>query len=440
MAVVLAAGAGYWFLTPKMPNELVSTVQQTSLLTPLERSQTSTESTILASATTVNYYLSLLESNGSQPYVQLAKELRKLPDLKNATAVAKITYLALNATNPEVREAFQLMIKGGTPDPRDFTYTVPKYNTELQVLYWLACQNEFTKDDTLTLAIALVNGIWVTTGSEEVLMAVQRESSELISYFRNVDLLQAERNYYRLSLYPLEAQTSLVWTGGYSTIQGGPYYVRQDEKTSIERYLRNTIRPETLLKMQKTMLENGWLQASVDQTVASIENYFIDTPHWNYSSSDTYNINWNFELLEKEGHIYGNCGDESLMVDAFAKSSGISTTFIQKWHLKEGQQEMSDAHMHVVYYEPTFSQWRAAKKQLGIVGVDSLMGYPHLYLVRPPIDVTKSLEIPWPVIKGLRAFTGATYVPTFEEAVKIYNMLLGQGIPTVMMKQWLLYS
>ena len=439
-----------------MPNELASTVQQTSLLTPLERSQTSTESTILASATTVasattasinvnptqpvNYYLSLLESNRTEPYVQLARELRKIPGLTNATAVAKITYLALNATNPEVKEAFQLMMKGGTPDQRDFTYAVPNYNTELQVLYWLACQSEFTKDDTLTLAIALVNGIWVTSGSEEVSMAVQRESSELLSYFRNVDLLQTERNYYRLSLYPLEAQTSLVWTGGYSTVQGGPYYVRQDEKTSIERYLRNTIRPETLLKMQKTMLENGWLQASVDQTVASIENYFIDTPHWNYSSSDTYNINWNFELLEKEGHIYGNCGDESLMVDAFAKSSGISTTFIQKWHLKEGQQEMSDAHMHVVYYEPTFSQWRAAKKQLGIVGVDRLMGYPHLYFVRPPIDVTKSLEISWPVIKGLRAFTGATYVPTFEEAVKIYNMLLGQGIPTVMMKQWLLYS
>jgi hypothetical protein len=52
----------------------------------------------------INYYLSLLESNGTQPYVQLAKELRKLPDLTNATAVAKITYLALNATNPEVKD------------------------------------------------------------------------------------------------------------------------------------------------------------------------------------------------------------------------------------------------------------------------------------------------------------------------------------------------
>ena len=191
IAVVLAAGAGYWFLTPKMPNELVSTVQQTSLLTPSERTQISTTSATPTSSTTTwinvgasqpaSYYLSLLESNGTEPYVELAKELRKLPDLKNATAVAKITYLALNARNPEVKEAFELMIQGGTPDPRDFTYTVPNYNTELQVLYWLACRNEFKKDDTLALANAMVNGLWVTMGDGKVREAVKKDTSDLLA-------------------------------------------------------------------------------------------------------------------------------------------------------------------------------------------------------------------------------------------------------------------
>jgi hypothetical protein len=68
----------------------------------------------------ISYYLKLLESNGTEPYVQLATELQKIPDLTNATA-AKITYLALNASNPEVKEAFELMMKGGTPDPKDLT-------------------------------------------------------------------------------------------------------------------------------------------------------------------------------------------------------------------------------------------------------------------------------------------------------------------------------
>jgi len=55
-------------------------------------------------------------------------ELRKLRDLTNATVVAKITYLALNVTNLEIKEAFELMMKSGTPDPKDFKYAVPDYN------------------------------------------------------------------------------------------------------------------------------------------------------------------------------------------------------------------------------------------------------------------------------------------------------------------------
>lgn len=176
VATVVAAGFGYWLLVPRMPSEIVSyTTQQTSLTISSEQThQTSTVSTMPTSATSlwisvtatqpISYYLKLLDSNGTQPYVQLERELRKLPDLKNATAVAKIAYLALNATNPEVKEAFELMIKGGTPDAREFSYSVPRYNTELQVLYWLACQNEFKKDDTLALAIGMANGLWLTMG------------------------------------------------------------------------------------------------------------------------------------------------------------------------------------------------------------------------------------------------------------------------------------
>lgn len=93
IAVFIAVDAGYWILTPKMTNELVSTVHQTSLLTPLGRSQTSTESTIPISATTAasattqqgvwnvlsDGSLDLVREDGkiagdlAQPYVDLAK-------------------------------------------------------------------------------------------------------------------------------------------------------------------------------------------------------------------------------------------------------------------------------------------------------------------------------------------------------------------------------
>jgi hypothetical protein len=161
----------------------------------------------------IDYYLSLLESNSTARYVQLATELRKLPDLGNATAVAKITYLALNARNPEVKEAFQLMMFGGTPAPQDLTYvqSVSNFNTEPEVLYWLACQNRFKEDDTLVLATAMTHGLWVTMGDWDVMQAVHKDVSDFLVFLRTIADVQRERGYFNLESYPLEAKICLAW-------------------------------------------------------------------------------------------------------------------------------------------------------------------------------------------------------------------------------------
>ena len=151
VALVAAAGLGYWMFAPKISSPLVPhTTQQASLSTTSEQTlASSTFSTTLAPETTlwinvtatksVSYYISLLKSAGAQPYVELGWELQALPNATNGTAVAKIAYLALNATNPEVKEAFQLMIKGGTPNQRDFKYGVPSWNTQLEVFGHADC-------------------------------------------------------------------------------------------------------------------------------------------------------------------------------------------------------------------------------------------------------------------------------------------------------------
>jgi len=104
MAVVVVAGFGYWVFNPRMPTQLSATMGQTSLLTPRRTYARSTMSQTTISGTTVwvnvsatqqdSHYVSLLKSNGSQPYVQLGSELQLLPDVSNATAVAKIACLA----------------------------------------------------------------------------------------------------------------------------------------------------------------------------------------------------------------------------------------------------------------------------------------------------------------------------------------------------------
>jgi len=58
-----------------------------------------------------------------------------------------------------VKKAGELMLEGGTPDKNNYTYSVPSYNTELQALHWLAQDNEFDKNDTTAMAIAMDSGL-----------------------------------------------------------------------------------------------------------------------------------------------------------------------------------------------------------------------------------------------------------------------------------------
>jgi hypothetical protein len=109
VGVILVSVSTYMMLTPKNQYQIATftnaATQETAFSTSSEETSTfptssvGVTSTTLSSATilwiniiatrSVGYYLGLLQTNGAEPYVQLARELRKLPDLTNATAVAK---------------------------------------------------------------------------------------------------------------------------------------------------------------------------------------------------------------------------------------------------------------------------------------------------------------------------------------------------------------
>jgi len=451
-----------------MPSEIVTyATQQTSSLSPtLRTSQTVASSTALTSASEttlwinvsatkpVGYYLGLLESNGTEPHVQLAKELRKLPDLENATAVAKITYLALNATNPEVKEAFELMIKGGTPDGRDFTYAVPNYNTELQVLYWLALENEFKKDDTLVLAIAMVNGLWGTIGDNQVREVVKKDTNNLIAFFRETDKLQSLKGFQRLERLPLEAKICLAWTGGYSTSGGRPYPLRlyKDRKLPLKGYLWDTVSLQTLRSMRDLMDTKGWIPGDVANTIGSVERYLYFSSHWNYTGNteteyidvdgervlvhDMNNVDFGFQYFLKNGIGFGDCGDESGLVDAFAKSWGIATTFVMHQSYDNEMTKTVWSHMKISYYEPVSRTWKISEEQLN-VGINETYRFT-LYVYRPPVILPHCLNyyrnLPF------RLYGNMCYV--FERqlsAGEIKGMFL-TGVESTKMKLWMFYS
>lgn len=415
-----------------------------------------------------DYYLSLLESNGTAPYTQLATELTRLPDLQNATAVATITYLALNATNPEVKEAFELMMKGGTPDQRDFWYSVPTYNTELQVLYWLACQNEFKKDDTLALAIAMVNGFWVTVGDAQVGQAVSKDASNLLAFFRETNEMQKARGYSQLEDYPLEAKLCLVWTGnitpnfsafpvlwghreGDTRVLG---YLHNNTRLDLFGYNWNTVSVRTLTSMREEAIARYWSNKDYSLTVEGLEHYFYldSNAHWvvghsTESGPAVYvslggkmvrdyiigNINAMYDYYSKQGKGIGTCNDQSAWTDAWAKSLGIATTII--WIGDFGGQQQ---HFLPIWFDPGSRTWKATNTQF-VVNMQPTGSLPlHLMFFQPPVNLVHYFNAreQWLIGNSPNMFYWYSPLITLQQIEAMF--LSGQS--TSQMKQWLLYS
>jgi hypothetical protein len=410
----------------------------------------------------VNFYFTLLESSKTEPYPTLAKELKKLPYLFNASAIAKITYLALNATNPEVKEAFELMIRGGTPDQSDFSYPVPKYNTELEVLYWLALQNEFKKDDTLALAIAMTNGFWATTGNEQVREALKHDIIDVIIFYRETNGLQTQRGYFQLEKYPLEAKIMLGWLGPSNNLCSWAthrlqHYVR--EKVNLHDYLWNVANVSTLRAMRKEMDRMNWINSDVNIVTANLEQYFwftgdmLTLPHWHWvytdqiSETDTAtidgektnlvgfrNMNWMFSYYLETGKGVGACIDEAPFIRTWLLSWGMSANSVDIENKEVG-------HTYAIYFDPLANSWKAYSGQLngGAGAHASFTLQTDLYIFKPP-----TLQGRYFTIAG-RGSTGVPYDVGSDHIIKGTTLesirdLFSAGVDSPQMRHWVMYD
>ena len=507
LLVVAVASVGSLTILNRSVNEPTTSVFSTSSFQAIMPSSTQTTSTTASSypptqwitigqAQPVSYYLKRLQSNGTQPYLQLAQELQRLPDYSNATAVAEITYLALNASNPEVKEAFELMMKEGTPDPNDFQYPVPSYNTELQVLYWLACRNEFKKDDTLALAIAMDNGLWVTMGDGEVIAAVSNDTSNLLAFFRETNQLQEERGYYPLENYPLEAKVVLGWTGGESPDAAKSHALSLflDRHLDLKSYRWDFTSVETYKEMRTFMTKEiqVWpppyfviekktlLNKSAFQTLQNVNAYFrYDGQNWTYtlhggpsqavivdgeemSNWEYGSTNYCFAQLLSRGVVYGVSYDHLSFIDSLLQSVGIASTHL--WLIASHKPPGESFNDFNVVYVPETKLWIADPASIvnvAWVGTDLVswaLNESHLVLFKPPVDQTGYLTGIARDREGYSACTDTDFCDMlFPEYSKAYTSILGSsyergipfnemfaevtgGLPTSQMKEWLLYS
>jgi len=458
-----------------------ATITLTPTVTRVSASQTTvvpsrpTEWIRITQVKPVDYYLSLLYSNGTSPYGRLYWELRKLPDMTNATAVAKITYLALNATNPEVKEAFELILKGGTPNPGDYAYKVPEYNTELQVLYWLACQSEFKKDDTLALSIAMVHGLWVTMGDEQVRQAVRKDTNDLLGFFRETNEIQKAKRHSQLEAYPLEAKLALAWTGTRTSLQGPFGLIRYSNyhlatptyrqswpatRLPLEAYEWSRMSVTTLKEIQDYTSGKSVLNDS-DKYISQWEDYFFGEfmgtgiNHWSFVTypdvienvegvdvrdGQVLNIRYQMQRILSGKNPIGDCGAETALMDAFAKAVGLASLNTWRVTLDRGYKASDGA---LLYYNPQSRVWKIYSARIGqtMLGKGDILPSDRLdfWVYNPPVILPYFLNATANTPTG-PSYSGGMFFALRNVRKGDLNRMLMEGIVSSQMKQWLLYS
>lgn len=414
------------------------------------------------------YYLSELEKIDKE----LASQLENLPELKNKKfysagkleALEDIVCLYLHASNPEVKEAFDLMTRGGVPNQKDFRYPVPKYNAALEVLFWIAEQNEFRKDDTLALAMAMVHGLYITIGDENVSKAVYKDSDDLLRFFRETNRMQMARGLYPLESYPLEAKVALAWTGGdparggriYHSLLSNPgwrhskilntHHISEYEHRmmDLDGYRWNTISASTLRKMRMMMVQRLWMLKNVDGTIKTLEEYFYFTgqrEHWlftqpndeiiSFGGQKTINHNMNnpelvFDHYLRTGKGLGVCGDEASLVESLSKSWGISTLRLTRTYSTD-----TGNHDHVFYYEPVTRTWKCYEKQLRAGKSEKW----NVYIFRPPVIQRNYFKYRHERYRSWMKMFNLYYTMEGSPGDQLADLFV-KGIPTSQVKKW----
>lgn len=392
------------------------------------------------------YLFAVVKQNN---YSQLERQLRRyVPELRridkeDIEPLDDIVTLAVTATNPEVREAFDLMIKGGR---RGWGF-----NTELQILFWLAEQKEFKKNDTLAMAMAMVNGLWVTMGTKEVKEAVRKDGNQLLGFFRQTSDWQKRIFDYDLEDYPLEAKILLAWTGNYSPIVGRNYSLKfyRNRKLPLAAYHLNNVSVRTLEKIRGVLTKKGWLQRDVGMTFEELESLFsFGSGRAVYYTSmhvkerylmvhdkkvinhDMTNPDFLFEHYSDKGYIFGDCGDQTTFINALSKSVGIATGIMAHQNYIKGS---FLSHFFSNYYDPLTRSWKAYEGQLNIRLNMPDEFFMHIFV--PPVNQKGYLK-EWMVNKCV-PLGNMKY--TEQYCIREIKRMFTEGVPTSQMKKWLLY-
>ncbi len=365
---------------------------------------------------------------------ELAEELGMLPEFtdgeinpSDVEALEDIVNLALAAANPEVEEAFELIVGSGIGN--SLVRYGPRWNSQLRLLYWLAFENEFEPNDTLALAVAISNGVWEAMGDDRVDQEVRNDSNAFLRFQRT--------NNPHVKNYPLEGLLALAWRGNYSPT-GEPYThpLYRDHATrpvDISVYDWNTLSIETLEDMRSYAEGRGWGRSDI----AKVEDFFYFggfRANWNFvlDSPLKNNVDAVWQQYEQQNRIEGDCAIESIIVDALGKAIGVPTTVLLRQAANKNG--MVNSHMYILYFDSDRNVWKPYSKQL-----DVDMGLAYSYIVtifRPPLRLNRYLYHRW-TSDGRIETSNMWYTVGTELTLEEVKRTFASGVPSSEMKRWL---
>lgn len=222
----------------------------------------------------------------------LADDLNNLPEIQDGVepgevdAIKQIADL-MRSDDPEVQQGLRLIEKYGVPPEEKghwINFETPKYNTQLEVLFWLAEANRIEENyERVALALALDYGSVVTIGDDQVDQRVKNYVSAVYDYIKETDELMKDENIpLEAADYPLEADICLVWGAmaiyypispevGFVYEDGIPVHTKrtifwydefQDRQMNSEDFEWLFVNISTLEEMSGWMFRNGYVDLS----------------------------------------------------------------------------------------------------------------------------------------------------------------------------------
>ena len=233
------------------------------------------------------------------------------------------------------------------------------------------------------------------------------------------------------------------------------YY--QNKRIPLAVYEKDTTSVATLRRMREIAEANRWWTGNVNTSVANIEEFFlIGGRLWKFATipelildanglDASTDVDWQFKRYLDGSTPMGDCGTQTTLVDAWAKSMGIAT--VLHWMYRLGQAADSPSwrsHHYTIYYDSARQVWTAYRMQivtLGPTGTASESWVIRYFVFRPPVDQKGYVRYRIDWSNNVPDFYYAKLAFYFKEIAfgQTVKMLV-QGIPAPQMKQWLLYS